>query len=286
MKQATARSTTQAHKGASMMPGQRYALLTAISFHSRTDYGKAKWLFQCDCGREHIALLDNVKFGRTQSCGCLRPVAHIEAGKRYGDLIAIRPLPRDMFAGNAWQFRCDCGSDAVTLAHSVASGKVQSCGCRKHRVPFKHGQVNTPEYDCWKNLLRRCTNPRHPSFPNYGGRGIQVCKKWEADFAAFIADVGPRPSSKHSLDRFPDNNGHYEPGNVRWATRVEQALNRRTTRRVIYEGVEMPLAEACQITGMAYNSAVARLRIGWSVDRALHEPVNHKCRPHNIKRSA
>src|SRR5690349_17126667 len=85
----------------------------------------------------------------------------------------------------------------------------------------------TPEFNAWANMIQRCTNPRCPEFKRYGAVGIRICARWQ-EFANFLADVGPRPSAEHSLDRFPNNNGNYEPGNVRWATAAEQQANLRT----------------------------------------------------------
>jgi hypothetical protein len=79
-------------------------------------------------------------------------------------------------------------------------------------------------------MIERCHNPSHVNFEGYGGRGIKVCDRWRAAFLNFLADVGDRPSARHSIDRFPNNDGNYEPGNVRWATRRQQARNKRTSK--------------------------------------------------------
>jgi hypothetical protein len=97
-----------------------------------------------------------------------------------------------------------------------------------------HGHAasgRTPEYNAWVSLNQRCKNPKNPRWKDYGGRGVTVCARWRDSFEAFLADMGPRPSSEHSIDRI-NNDGNYEPGNVRWATRAEQYANRRPASKV------------------------------------------------------
>ncbi len=105
----------------------------------------------------------------------------------------------------------------------------------------------TPTYRAWSNMMTRCNNPNATKFEFYGARGISVCERW-ASFENFLADVGERPSSAHSLDRYPDPNGDYEPNNIRWATQTEQCRNRRSNRAVVRsDGARFTsLAEAAQ----------------------------------------
>lgn len=113
----------------------------------------------------------------------------------------------------------------------------------------------------------RCNNERSRSYKDYGGRGIKVCERW-CKFENFFSDMGKRPSQKHSLDRI-DNDGDYEPGNCRWATLKEQRRNRSDTRWVTVHGRQMSLAEAVETLGLNYSRVLARLRLGWSDERAL-----------------
>lgn len=125
---------------------------------------------------------------------------------------------------------CDCGESVVVALSSLRTRLTTSCGCwRKERATI-HGMQNTAEYRAWKKMLQRCYYRGQRGYHNYGGRGIEVCEEWKTSFQVFYAHVGKRPSAKHSLDRFPNNNGNYEPGNVRWATMSEQHLNSRRSR--------------------------------------------------------
>jgi hypothetical protein len=163
------------------------------------------------------------------------------AGQRFGQLTAIRDAGR-LRKEVAWLCHCDCGGSSIVPGYKLRSGATQSCGCRKGSWRHGYGKPLTrhPIYRAWLHMRDRCTNPNHRQWKDYGGRGIAVCERW-SNFTNFLADVGERPTPKHSLDRI-NNNGNYEPENVRWATKVQQNNNTRRNRRIAHgELRELPL---------------------------------------------
>lgn len=120
---------------------------------------------------------------------------------------------------------CECGNTCQSRLCDLKNGHKRSCGCL---AGVKHRGSKMPEYNVWKAMHSRCYRENNPEFPNYGHRGITVCDRWLRRFDLFLADMGPRPSSEHSLDRI-NVNGNYEPSNCRWATIKEQNVNRRQT---------------------------------------------------------
>jgi hypothetical protein len=147
---------------------------------------------------------------------------------------------------------------------------------------------NSPEYNAWRSMKKRCLVPTTASHSRYGGRGITVCERW-MKFENFYADVGPRPSALYSIDRFPNPDGNYEPGNVRWATDEEQNRNRGDYNVIVtFNGTPMTVGEWSKITGRSRHLVYERLKRGWTPEQAISaEPHSTRGQRHiGMRRSA
>lgn len=138
-----------------------------------------------------------------------------------------------------------------------------------------HGYFGTPTYRSWGHMVGRCTNPRDAMYPTYGGAGIRVTPLWvgRGGFVAFLAHAGERPSLQHSIDRFPNKSGNYEPGNVRWATDAEQTRNRKSTILVTIDGVTKCAADWADDRGIDRETVYARIKKGWEPEKAITTPL-------------
>lgn len=191
-------------------------------------------------------------------------------GKKFNRLTAIA-LERDSAGRLKWRCSCDCGNTALVYGSHMANGATRSCGCLKsestaarNRATTKHGMWRSNEFAIWSSMLNRCyVKSDKGSYPRYGGRGILVCERWRTDFTAFLADMGPRPSRDHSLERV-DNDLGYEPGNVVWATRVEQQNNRHNNVRVTVNGETLTATQLARKHGINDATMFNRLRAGKS----------------------
>ncbi len=198
----------------------------------------------------------------------------IAAGTKFGMLTVVQKINESGRA--AYLCRCDCGRDSRPLGCNLRGGKSKSCGCvaaklvRQRRTT--HGQSSTRTYRIWVGMIKRCTVPTRDGYVDYGGRGIRVAERWLHSFENFLVDLGECPAGL-SLDRFPDNEGNYEPGNCRWATRHEQQTqqcrNTRANHLLTINGQTKCLTEWCEIHRVAVTTAWNRLKRGLSPERAF-----------------
>lgn len=201
------------------------------------------------------------------------PVAiHHSAGEVFGRLTILGPAPR-LGRDRAWLCRCSCGAEKPVRGVSLRNGDIVSCGCHSAELArkrqYRHGLCDDPIYNSFCSIKSRCTNPNNQDWDLYGGRGIRC------DFRSaqeLFCVLGPRPSPEHSVDRYPNQNGHYQPGNVRWATQEQQNRNRRSNRLIEYQGRIMCIADWADATGLNANMIRRRLNRGWSVKDALTKP--------------
>lgn len=199
------------------------------------------------------------------------------AGVRQGKLTVIRDIGKDKHGSRLWLCRCDCGAEVPKTSNVLKAGQ-QTCGpacgvADSNRARTTHGQATrehgaTKEYQAWVGIVHRCSNPRSAAWHRYGGRGITVCPEWAESFEAFYAHVGDAPTAKHTLDRI-DNDRGYEPGNVRWATRKEQANNRDTNTWIEYDGKRMTWAQWAEYLGIPYNTLMTRVKKKQPLSRIL-----------------
>ena len=200
-------------------------------------------------------------------------------GARHGTYEITGEGPRDARSRRQFHAMCGCGSTRLIRLTEIVEGRSTSCAAC---APLIHGHARqhtmTPEYRAWVNMKTRCYVETARAYPRYGGRGIKVCDRWLTDFPAFLADMGPRPSDRHSINR-RDNDGDYAPDNCGWATATEQGRNRRTNVILTAFGKSQTIAEWAEETGFERSLFEKRLARGWPADRIVSEPPNHDPSP-------
>ncbi len=194
----------------------------------------------------------------------------MQPGERHGSLVTVRRVE-----GSLWLCRCDCGAEPVVESSNLRRGN--STRCREcanksrsiNRATHGHtkGRAPTKLYYTWQAMMARCYNVKNKRFADYGGRGVLVCERWHT-FELFAADMGEPPTADHQIDREENDKG-YEPSNCRWATRYEQAQNKRNTRTITYDGRTQTISAWAAEIGIKRETLKQRLRKGWSAEEAL-----------------
>ena len=260
-------------------PGSKYGRLVVVE-----DRGHKQVICKCVCGSTKVVGRYRLTSGRTKSCGCLKSEMlrdrwrkhsaenAIPKGAKFGRLEVLRSARQYVVC------RCACGIEKRVYKYDLLKGKTKSCGCLMREVSAetmrqkstRHGGWNSKEWRSWSSMISRCTATYEKGYKYWGGRGIGVCAQWSGSggFVSFLSDVGRAPSQGHYLDRI-DNDGDYEPGNVRWATAKMQARNRRNTRYVTAFGKMQTAVEWSEETGIAISTIKYRVDHGWSPEDAV-----------------
>ena len=205
-------------------------------------------------------------------------------GSKHGRWLILAEAERDKNGQRQYLCRCDCGTERVVRKFPLLYGKTLSCGClvvevvssvNVRRTRHGHAKDNrvTKEYRAWAGMKSRCYDPKLSDYGIYGGRGITVCERWRDSFEHFLQDVGmcPGVGREWSIDRI-DSNGHYEPGNVRWATAKEQSNNTRANRLLTVDGITANVVQWSEMTGINRGTIQHRLNRGWSESDAVKTP--------------
>ena len=205
------------------------------------------------------------------------------SGEEFGYWTAIKNMglvQNGDHKSSIWLCRCLCGTEREIMLPTLRDGKTHSCGCKRgiHRHTASGRRSKT--YSSWSNAVARCSYPSNPAFEYYQRRGITMCDRWrngedgKGGFECFLEDMGEVPEGC-TLDRFPNNNGNYEPGNCRWASKTEQANNRITNIIFNYKGKDFTLAELSRHTGVSKDTLRTRLVRSphpWTVEEAVITP--------------
>ena len=197
--------------------------------------------------------------------------------ERFGMLTTVSSRYKPANAKRTLQdYVCDCGKNVTKRSADVVSGNTLSCGCLSSKTTSQrnstHGMSGKSEYITWKGMKQRCCNVNNPSYSSYGGRGISICERWsdaKTGFANFLMDMGYKPSSNHSLDRI-DNDGNYEPSNCTWATKTQQASNRRSNILFLHNGAAKTLKQISELESVCYKKLHHRVAKGFTIEESIN----------------
>lgn len=197
-------------------------------------------------------------------------------GKTFGRLAVIRRHPENRYGRTTWECLCICGTPKIVPYSSLVNDSTHSCGCLQRELlsnrKTTHGLKKHPLYGHWLDMRNRCNNPKFEGYMNYGGRGIQVCERWNS-FQNFYDDTISGFVTGLSLDRYPDVNANYGPGNFRWATHYEQSINRRNTVLIEFQGEMRTTSDIGRLTGLSRSMIEYRMKKrGMTLQQAIETP--------------
>ena len=248
--------------------GKKFGLLTVVE-RSGSKYGNAAWLCQCDCGNTKIVDSRSLKNNLVKSCGCLHKMADI-TGEKFGNLTAIRPSCYKN--GYIWECKCDCGNKTNVSLGNLRNGHIKSCGCANKGIArnYIHGNSRKRIYKEYYSMLMRC-KPNTKYKKDYYDRGITVCQEWIDDFQSFYDwAMANGYCDDLTIDRKDNNKGYY-PDNCRWATKLQQANNRRGNLNIEYNGETHTLAEWSRKLGFSYSKVRERIKKGMEFSEAIKD---------------
>ncbi len=188
-------------------------------------------------------------------------------GYKFGTLTVVALSPKSTTKRSVWRCVCTCG--AMSEVRTDTFDKQKSCrNCSHTKHGHWKGNISSRTHEAWRSMKKRCSVSGNASFQTHGARGITVCDRWKNSFENFLADMGECPPGL-TLDRYPDNDGPYEPENCRWATWKDQARNRRNNHFVEFDGLNLTIGEWSERTGFSDSVIHARLDRGWTIREAL-----------------
>lgn len=271
------------------LTGQRFGILTVIRKVGNHSSGTPIWECRCDCGNIKNIFSSNLLRGGTKSCGCTRynlPMKDKDnlTSQRFGKLTVLKPTGKKQYGNRTWLCVCDCGKEITVKGGNLKSGSVTSCGCLLGKNLYKHGMKSTsPIYNIWLGMRDRCNNPNNEAYQYYGGKGISVCEEWD-DYTVFHNDmiesyllhIAEYGKDNTSIDRINGDKG-YSRGNCRWATNMEQHLNRPNTIFFTHNGITLTLKQWSEKMGIKYMTLYNRIYAqNWPIEKALTTPVKRR----------
>lgn len=198
-------------------------------------------------------------------------------GQKFGRLTVIKRVENDKQGGACFLCLCDCGNETKVNGTKLRKNLTQSCGCLQRENMSKrtktHGKTNTRIFKIWQGMIERCCSKNIHNFNEYGGRGITVCNEWKNDFMTFYNwAIKNGYKDRLTIDRI-NVNGNYEPSNCRWATKKEQANNRRNNKLITYKGKTLNQKQWEEFLNLPYGTILRRLKAKWSIEKTMNTPI-------------